>query len=138
MLLGDGLRSHVMSQVEHLRHCSDALLRLSREAKEPGISAKLQEMADEFRIMVCVADVTDLAADLARDCAGGRDGRQEADKDRIGSLPKRQRKRSGRVHKTEAKAATSPHPSKGTTAARRNAPSAGATERGREAEMAPR
>ena len=93
-----------MSQVEHLRHCSDALLRLSREAKEPGISAKLQEMADEFRIMVCVADVTDLAADLARDCAGGRDGRQEADKDRIEGLPKRQRKRSGRVHrKTEAK-----------------------------------
>jgi hypothetical protein len=125
-----------MSQVEHLRHCSDALLRLSREAKEPGISAKLQEMADEFRIMVCVADVTDLAADLARDCAGGRDGRQEADKDRIGSLPKRQRKRGARVHRTEAKAAPSPLPPKGT--ARRNARSAGATERGREAEMAPR
>jgi hypothetical protein len=54
--------------------------------------------------MVCVANVTDLAADLARDCAGGRNGRQEADKDRIEGLPKRQRKRSGRVHrKTEAK-----------------------------------
>src|SRR5258708_25739189 len=102
-----GLRSHVMLHVEHLRHYSDALLRLSREAKEPQVSAKLQEMADEFRILVCVADVTVLAADLARDCAGGRDSRQEADKDRIKGLSKRQRKRSGRVHrKTEAKAVT--------------------------------
>jgi hypothetical protein len=93
-----------MLQPEHLRHYSDALLRLSREAKEPKVSARLQEMADEFRIMVCVANVTDLAADLARDCAGGRNGRQEADKDRVKGLPKRQRKRSGRVRrKTEAK-----------------------------------
>jgi hypothetical protein len=83
-----------MLQVEHLRHYSDALLRLSREAKEPGVSAKLQEMADEFRIMVCVADVTDLAVDLARYCAGGRDSRQEADKDRIKGLPKRQREKA--------------------------------------------
>jgi hypothetical protein len=96
-----------MLQVEHLRHYSDALLRLSRETKEPQISAKLHEMADEFRIMVCVADVTGLAADLARDCA--RDGRQEADKDRISGLPKRQRKRSGRARRTAAKAAPSPH-----------------------------
>jgi hypothetical protein len=124
-----------MLQVEHLRHYSDALLRLSRETKEPQISAKLHEMADEFRIMVCVADVTGLAADLARDCA--RDGRQEADKDRIGGLPKRQRKRSGRARRTAAKAAPSPHPSNGTTAARGNERSAGAAEPGRETEMAP-
>jgi hypothetical protein len=31
-----------MLQAEHLRHYSDALLRLSREAKEPKVSARLQ------------------------------------------------------------------------------------------------
>ena len=56
-----------MLQVEYLRHQSDALLRLSREVEEPEASAKLQELADELRIMVSVADVTSLAANLDRE-----------------------------------------------------------------------
>jgi hypothetical protein len=56
-----------MLQVEYLRHQSDALLRLSQEVEKSEVSAKLQEMADEFRIMVSVADVTSLAADLDRE-----------------------------------------------------------------------
>jgi hypothetical protein len=55
-----------MLQAEYLRHHVEALLRLSRDAEEPALSAKLREMADEFRIMVSVADVSDLAAALNR------------------------------------------------------------------------
>jgi hypothetical protein len=58
-----------MLQVEYLRHQSDALLRLSQEVEKSGVSGELQEMADEFRIMVAVADVTSLAADLDRERA---------------------------------------------------------------------
>jgi hypothetical protein len=63
-----------MLQVEYLSHQSDALLRLSQEVEEPEVSAKLRELADELRIMVSVADVTSLAADLDRDrpCTGVR------------------------------------------------------------------
>jgi hypothetical protein len=57
----------MMLTAEHLRHHIDALLRLSRDAKDPAVSAKLQEMADELRIMVSVADVAELAADLRGD-----------------------------------------------------------------------
>jgi hypothetical protein len=53
-------------QVEHLRHQSDALLRLSQEVDKSEVSAELQEIADELRIIVSVADVTSLAADLDR------------------------------------------------------------------------
>lgn len=53
-----------MSQAEYLRNHVDALSRLSHDVKEPAMSGKLQEMADEFRIMVSVADVIDLAAAL--------------------------------------------------------------------------
>jgi hypothetical protein len=56
-----------MLQVEYLRHQSDALLRLSHQVDEPEVSAKLQELADELRIMISVADVTKLAADLDED-----------------------------------------------------------------------
>ena|ERR1700722_3029788 len=58
-----------MLQVEYLRHQADALLRLSQEVEKSVISGKLQEIADELRIMVSVADVTSLAADLDRDRA---------------------------------------------------------------------
>jgi hypothetical protein len=54
----------MMLTAEYLRHHIDALLRLSRDARYPAVSAKLQEMADELRIMVSVADVAELAADL--------------------------------------------------------------------------
>jgi hypothetical protein len=56
-----------MLQVEHLRHQSDDLLRLFQEVEKSEVSAKLQEIADELRIIVSVADVTNLAADLIRE-----------------------------------------------------------------------
>src|ERR1700688_3697488 len=56
-----------MLQVEHLRHQSDALLRLSQEVEKSEVSAELQEIADELRIIASVADVTSLAADLDRE-----------------------------------------------------------------------
>ena len=55
-----------MLQVEYARHQSDDLLRLFQEVEKSEVSAKLQEMADELRIMVSVADVASLAADLDR------------------------------------------------------------------------
>jgi hypothetical protein len=58
-----------MLQVEYLRHQANALLRLSQEVEKSEISEKLQEIADELRIIVSVADVTSLAADLDRDRA---------------------------------------------------------------------
>ena len=42
----------------------NALIRLSHEVQDRTASAKLREMADELRIMVSVADVTDLVATL--------------------------------------------------------------------------
>jgi hypothetical protein len=50
-----------MLQVEHLRYQSDALLRLFQEVEKSDISAELQEIADELRIIVSVAAVTSLA-----------------------------------------------------------------------------
>jgi hypothetical protein len=51
-----------MWKAEYLRDHVEALKRLSRAASDPELSAKLQEMADEFRIMISVAAVADLAA----------------------------------------------------------------------------
>jgi hypothetical protein len=56
-----------MLQVEYLRHQSDVLLRLSQEVEKSEVSAELQEIADELRIIASVADVTSLAADLDRE-----------------------------------------------------------------------
>jgi hypothetical protein len=56
----------MMVTSEYLRQHIDALLRLSREIKDPAASAKLQEMADELRIIVSVTDIAGLAADLKR------------------------------------------------------------------------
>ncbi len=42
-----------------------ALLRLSDDIEDRAISAKIREMADELRILISVADVTDLAAVLS-------------------------------------------------------------------------
>jgi G:T/U-mismatch repair DNA glycosylase len=43
----------------------EALVRLSHDVKDRTISAKVREMADELRILISVADVTDLAAGLS-------------------------------------------------------------------------
>jgi hypothetical protein len=56
----------VMLPAKHLLNHIEALLRLSHDAKDRAVSAKLREMADEFRIMVSVADVTDFAAELSQ------------------------------------------------------------------------
>jgi hypothetical protein len=53
-----------MFQTEYLHKHIDALLRLSHDVKDRAVSAELREMADEFRIMVSVSDITDLAAAL--------------------------------------------------------------------------
>jgi len=44
----------------------DALVRLSQAVQDQTASAKLREMADELRMMVSVADVTDLVATLRK------------------------------------------------------------------------
>jgi hypothetical protein len=56
----------VMLSTKHLLNHIEALLRLSHAARDRAVSAKLREMADEFRIMVSVADVTDFAAELSQ------------------------------------------------------------------------
>ena len=53
-----------MLPTKYLLNHIDALLRLSHDVQDRAASAKLREMADEFRIMVSVADITDFAAKL--------------------------------------------------------------------------
>jgi hypothetical protein len=53
-----------MMPPEYLRKHIDALLRLSHDVKDQAASAKLREMADECRIMLSVADISELAAGL--------------------------------------------------------------------------
>jgi hypothetical protein len=55
-----------MLPTTYLLNHIEALLRLSHDAKDRAVSAKLREMADEFRIMVSVADITDFAAELSQ------------------------------------------------------------------------
>lgn len=54
-----------MLQTEYVLNHIDALVRLSYDVKDRAVSAKLREMADEMRIMVSVAAITNLAADLS-------------------------------------------------------------------------
>ena len=53
-----------MLSTKYLLDHIDALLRLSHDVRDRAVSAKLREMADEFRIMVSVADITNFAAAL--------------------------------------------------------------------------
>jgi hypothetical protein len=55
-------------QAELLRNHIDALLRLSHDVEERAISARLREMADECRIMLSVADITDQVENLNKAC----------------------------------------------------------------------
>jgi len=55
-----------MVSTKYLLDHIEALLCLSHDAKDRAISAKIREMADELRIMISVADVTDYAATLSR------------------------------------------------------------------------
>jgi hypothetical protein len=54
-----------MLQTDYVLNHIDALVRLSYDVKDRAVSAKLREMADEMRIMVSVAAITNLAADLS-------------------------------------------------------------------------
>jgi hypothetical protein len=58
-----------MLQTKYLLDHIDALLRLSHDAGDRAIAARLREMADEFRIMVSVADISNLAATLSKNSA---------------------------------------------------------------------
>jgi hypothetical protein len=59
-----------MLRPEYLRNHIDALLRLSHDVKDRAVSAELREMADEFRIILSVADISELAAGLIESPAG--------------------------------------------------------------------
>jgi hypothetical protein len=58
-----------MLPTKYLLNHIDALMRLSHDVSDRAASAKLREMADEFRIMVSVADVTGFAAALNENTA---------------------------------------------------------------------
>src|SRR5258708_39292893 len=53
-----------MLDTEYLLNHIEALLRLSHDVNDRAVSAELREMADQFRIMVSVADITGFAAEL--------------------------------------------------------------------------
>jgi hypothetical protein len=82
-----------MWNVDYFRQHGDALLRLSRAVGDPEVSARLQEMADEIRIMVSVAQVAGLAADIdrtARRGAASSSAEVVPLKTKEGRLPRRQ------------------------------------------------
>jgi hypothetical protein len=64
-LLAGPSRRRVMVSTKYLLDHIEALLRLSHDAKDRAISVKIREMADELRILISVADVTDFAATLS-------------------------------------------------------------------------
>jgi hypothetical protein len=51
-----------MLQSALLRDHVDALKRLSGVSREPVVAAKLQELADELRIVISAAEISNLAA----------------------------------------------------------------------------
>jgi hypothetical protein len=53
-----------MIYLEYLRKHIDALLALSHDVRDPAVSAKLRELADECRIILSSADIVDLAEGL--------------------------------------------------------------------------
>ena len=59
-----------MMHLEYLRKHIDALLALSHDVRDPAVSAKLRELADECRIILSLADIADLAAGLKQTCQG--------------------------------------------------------------------
>jgi len=59
-----------MMHLEFLRKHIDALLALSHDVRDPAVSAKLRELADECRIILSLADIADLAAGLKQTCQG--------------------------------------------------------------------
>jgi hypothetical protein len=81
-----------MVSTKHLLDHIEALLRLSHDAKDRAISAKIQEMADELRILISVADVTDFAATLSSASAVAVPISNEIIAALYGTKPKRRRR----------------------------------------------
>jgi hypothetical protein len=86
----------------------EALLRLSHDVKDRGISAKIREMADELRILISVADVTDLAAGLSNASSVAVHTSNEMVAALYETKPKRRRR-----EKESASDASSPKPKRG-------------------------
>ena len=59
-----------MMHLEFLRKHIDALVALSHDVRDPSVSAKLRELADECRIMLSLADIVDFAAGLREKSEG--------------------------------------------------------------------
>jgi hypothetical protein len=53
-----------MTLPEFLRRHIDDLVALSHNTKDRAVSGRLRELADECRIMLSLADISDLAAGL--------------------------------------------------------------------------
>jgi hypothetical protein len=53
-----------MMHLEYLRKHIEALLALSHDVRDPVVSAKLRELADECRIILSSADIVDLVEGL--------------------------------------------------------------------------
>jgi hypothetical protein len=49
-----------MMHLEYLRKHIDALVALSHDVKDRAVSARLRELADECRIMLSLADVSEV------------------------------------------------------------------------------
>jgi hypothetical protein len=102
-----------MVSTKHLLDHIEALLRLSDDVKDRAISAQIREMADELRILISVADVTDLAAVLGSASSAADPVSNEMVTALYGMKPKRRRRTKG-----IAPDGSSPKP-KGRTKARR-------------------
>jgi hypothetical protein len=94
-----------MVSTKYLLDHIEALLRLSHDVKDPAISGKIREMADELRIMISVADVTDLAAILSSASSVAVPDSNEIVTALYGTNPKRRRRA-----KESASDASSPKP----------------------------
>jgi hypothetical protein len=86
-----------MVSTKHLLDHIEALLRLSHDVKDPAISAKIREMADELRILISVADVTELAATLSRASSVAVPLSNEIVAALYGTKPKRRRRAKERA-----------------------------------------
>jgi hypothetical protein len=55
-----------MMHLEYLRKHIDALVALSHDVKDRAVSMRLRELADECRIMLSLADVSEVVAGVIK------------------------------------------------------------------------
>jgi len=77
---------------KHLLDHIEALLSISHDVQDRAISAKLREMADELRILISVAAVSDLAATLGNPAPAAAPAPNEMVAALYEAKPKRRRK----------------------------------------------